>query len=78
MIEGISIRERCEAIGLQRRELASEARCAEGTIHNIFTGKACRTDTLARIGAALVARELAIRDHLLALHPVQPNQGETL
>lgn len=70
LIEAPEIKARCAAIRLQRRELALAAPCSETTVYNLFRGDAGHTDTLKRLAGALVAEELKLRDHLLALHPV--------
>lgn len=71
MIEAGEIKARCLAIRLQGKDLAKAARCSITTVYNLFRGDAGRTDTLKRMAGALVKEEIRMRDHLLALHPLQ-------
>lgn len=62
---------RAQQIGLTLRILAAKSGIAASTLYRL---KAEKTEpsvkTLRKAEAALVAEELAIRDHLLRLHPV--------
>lgn len=70
MIEAAEIKARCGAIRLQGKDLALRAGCSITTVYNLFRGDGSRTDTVKLLTGALVAEELRLRDHLLALHPV--------
>lgn len=72
MMDGREIKQRCAAIRLQGRDLARAAPCSTTTVYNLFRGDAGRSDTLKRLGFALQQEELRLRDHLLALHPLEP------
>lgn len=72
MIEAAEIKARCAVIRLQGKQLARAAPCSLTTVYNLFRGDAGRTDTLKRIAGALEREELALRNHLLALHPLVP------
>jgi hypothetical protein len=71
MLEASQIKARCAAIRLQGKELAGASRCSMTTVYSLFRGDGGRTDTLSRLTAALEAEELRLRDHLLALHPLE-------
>lgn len=75
MMDPAEIKARSAAIRLSGKDLAQAAPCSLTTVYNLFSGDAGRSDTLKRIGAALVAEELRMRDHLLALHPVAAREG---
>jgi hypothetical protein len=72
MMQPEEIRKRCGAIGLQRGRLAEIAPCSPTTISRVFSGKSSRTDSLDRLGDAVEAEELRLRDYLLGLHPLEP------
>ena len=69
------IKARAQAIGLTLTALASEAGVARSTIFQLERGRDPHLNTIKRIVGALETRELAQRDHLIALHGI-PNHGE--
>jgi predicted transcriptional regulator len=69
------IKARAQAIGLTLTALAAEAGVARSTIFQLERGRDPHLKTINRIVTALEARELAQRDHLIALHGV-PNSSE--
>ncbi len=71
MIEAAEIKTRSAAIRWPGQDLAHAAGCGVTTVYNVFRGDGSRTDTLKLMAGALVAEELRLRDHLLALHPLQ-------
>jgi predicted transcriptional regulator len=69
------IKARARAIGLTLTALAAEAGVARSTIFQLERGRDPHLNTIRRIVGALETRELAQRDHLIALHGI-PNRGE--
>lgn len=76
MLTNVEITQRREGLRMQRKELAKLAPCSETTLWHIEAGLGCRTDTLKRLEAALIAQELAMRDYLVALHPIEASAAE--
>lgn len=62
---------RAKRIGLGVMELSSEAGLAFSTVYRAMNGQSdLQVSSLWRLYDALVAREIAQRDHLIALHGV--------
>jgi predicted transcriptional regulator len=70
MIEAAEFGVRCEAIRLDKNELARRVGRHPNTIKRVLEGKNSLTDTVSEINRVLVAEELRLRDHCLALHPL--------
>lgn len=62
---------RCAALRLQPKEIASLAKCHQNTAKNILRGAGGQGRTLERLYTAIAKEELRLRDHLLALHPLE-------
>mgnify|MGYP006888286767 CR=1 FL=1 len=55
------------------REISGRAGLHYDAVHKLLRGDVDpRASTVGKFEAALVAEEIALRDHLLALHPVAP------
>lgn len=62
---------RARKIGYGAKDLAAAAGVAESTVHRgIQAASDSRLGTHRRLLAALIAKELELRDYLLGLHPV--------
>lgn len=72
MIDAAEIKTRCAIIRLHGKDLARAAPCSITTVYSLFRGDGAQANTLKRVAGALVAEELRLRDHLLALHPLPP------
>lgn len=70
---------RAARIRLPHRRLAALAQVSKDTICSSFSGRHNPLHTtVTRMAEALQAEELALRDHLLRLHPLPPQpQKET-
>lgn len=65
------LRPRRQMLRLSVADLARRGQVDKHTIHRIEDGTHSPTHaTLAKIWRALIEAELALRDHLLALHPL--------
>lgn len=70
------IEARRRRIGLNVEDLARAAGCNPNTAGPALSGKRLpRGGTWQKLSDALIAQEIALRDHLLALHPVK-KEGE--
>lgn len=68
------IKSRSEAIRLQGRVWAQSAGVHPNTITHVLRGAGTQTFKLKAVTEALITEELRLRDHLLALHPVQARE----
>lgn len=65
------IKQRCQAIRLNPEELGRIAKVASSTAHRL--GKSDnRVSTRWKMTRALIEEEQRLRDHTLALHPIEP------
>ena len=62
------IKERAEAVNLTLKRLARRAKVHPSTAYRASHAGDCRVTTNAKLSRALVAEELKLLDHLLALH----------
>lgn len=70
------IARRAKRIRLPIGQLAFEAGCARGTAQRTLLGHTDpRHSTLRALGVALTEEELALRDHLCALHGIPQVNG---
>lgn len=66
------ITDRIARVRLPQKALADRAALDEDTVSRALTNKTDpRNSTLEKIERALTAEEIDLRDHLLALHPVE-------
>lgn len=72
----VEIKARAEKIGLSLAELARDAGIARSTIFQIGRGRDPHVGTISSIVDCLERRELAQRDHLVALHGVPSKRSE--
>lgn len=72
-----TIAERARIIRLSDKALGEAAGLAENTVYRTLAGiTRPMLDTANKLGDALIAEELRLRDHLNALHPVTETQME--
>lgn len=68
---------RAKKIGYGAKDLAADAGVAESTVHRGIHGLGdSRMGTYRRLLAAVIAKEIELRDYLLALHPVETHKLE--
>lgn len=71
-MDPVNLAARAEAIRLPSIEIARRSELDKDTVHKVLNGKSdARHSTLTRIGDVVAAEELALRDHLLRLHPLE-------
>lgn len=73
------IKSRLDALHISANQIAARAGLHHTTLSRIIGGQSKGIDynTLVKLTAAIVAVEIELRDHLLALHPVdRPPQLE--
>lgn len=70
-----TIRERAVRIRLGQKQLAAKARLSQKSVNMILNGKSGgHHASVVAIDEALTAEELALRDYLLALHPIKTEE----
>jgi predicted transcriptional regulator len=71
------IKTRAAGIGLAMTRLAGMAGVAASTaVGRVDAERDVRASTLRKLGDAVVAEEIRLRDYLLALHPITEAQEE--
>lgn len=70
IIDTVEIGVRCQAIRLDKKELARRTGRHLNTIKNVLGGGNSLTDTVSEINRVLNEEEIRLRDHCLALHPI--------
>ena len=65
-----ALEQRASRIGMPLTRIATNAGLAASTLYRMKDHGSPKLDTLRRINAALSHEEIALRDHLLALHPL--------
>lgn len=70
-----TIRERAFRIRLGQKQIAVASRLSQKSVNMILNGRSGgRHDSVVAIDEALTAEELALRDYLLALHPIKTEE----
>lgn len=68
--------ERITRIRLPQHIIATGAALDEMTVSRVLNGRTdARNSTLDRIEQQVCAEEIALRDHLLALHPIEQSEA---